>query len=83
MRLWPKKKEKPEKKPAENKKTNVFRVLYRLKNAGEALISEMIIKTKQEKNPEKFAQVIKNYWKKNKETIELDEILLIDKIGEE
>jgi len=81
MRLWPKKKEKQTE--PENKKTNVFRVSYRLKNAGEALISEMIIKTKQEKNREKFAEVIKSYWQKNWPRTEFDEIILIEKIGEE
>lgn len=81
MRLWPKKKENPAE--PENKKTNVFRVTYRLKNSGIALISEIIIKTKAEKDKIKFAEVIKNYWQKNLPKTEFDEIIDIAKIGEE
>lgn len=79
MRFWPKKKAKPE----ENRKTNIFRISYRLRNGAIPLIAEMIVKSRKEKEEINFAEVVKTYWQKNKMEMELDEILIIDKIGEE
>jgi len=88
MPLWPKKKEKP--LPPEKKdqakfgnKINIFRISYRLKNGAIPLIAEMIIKSRKTQKDIPFGQVIKNYWQENKKDMQLDEILLIDKIGEE
>jgi hypothetical protein len=81
MRLWPTKKEKPN--LTENKKTNIFRISYRLRNGNVPLIAEMIIKSKKEKEEINFGEAVKIYWEKNKMKMELEEILIVNKIGEE
>ena len=64
-------------------KINVYRISYRLRNGNIPLIAEMLIKSRKEKSEIDFARVVKEYWIRNKQQMQFDAILVVDKVGEE
>ena len=65
------------------KPTKIYRVTYRARNGSVPLIAEILIKSKRDKPEIDFRDVIKGYWEKKEHTTEFDEILFVEKIGEE
>jgi len=43
----------------------------------------MLIKSRKEKSEIDFARVVKEYWIRNKQQMQFDAILVVDKVGEE
>ena len=65
------------------KKTKIYRVTYRVRNGSLPLIAEILIKTKKDQPEVDFTEAIKKYWEKNTMPMIFEEIIMIDKVGEE